>query len=695
MNSIKKAISLLAVFSITLSTICPYAVASSASSRLIVEAPVSLPDAKAGVEYNYQFQAEGGLPPLNWRVVQGELPQGLNLTPSGKLQGLLPSLQPKPYQFVVEVTDSSTTPQQFSQEFSLTVRPAPLRIVTSPKPTEPSLRITMTATPTPAAAPGATSNPGASAVVGSSVATSTTMQTIQPAATPPSCPSPKQRVGGRLRPASLDEVFALILRDQTLTNDPQIRAELCNAGFRDMCPPNTPQNRGGEKAATIRLLQSLLSPSTPTQLFSQAQSTSIQQQSRLISEEKLRKLIDLLTNYTSNIVVRAENKAGKLVATATTNTDGEYSFCLPNNDADAAKDDDDFYVISSAADNFHSKKTIVVSGSDLHVSLPIEDRPVSLLTRAVVGYQQAGAASTAFEQNYFFDLFVSQSLPFRQKIDPDFGEPWRTWGAIRAISAPQSGNVTIGDLSTGFVTKVSELKAGDAARVFDYLGGIEYRLPWKWANNRALLPSFDRNTKQKFTISAIVSGGFVTPTNPKQDDPLTYKISDSYRARFKNEVATRDTSLFTGKELDGKDYVAFVPTDRDRFFRQYYAGIRMQTFFFNRHDIPLQRFPVQLDLQYGINEYVTGGRARGGVIRLDGYFPLPYDSLNFINLFGTAIFRPVRSQIVQTTILEKVDGKLFDAKTALLPVSQFNRDYYRVGVGIDFVSFVGKLVKSK
>ena len=80
---------------------------------------------------------------------------------------------------------------------------------------------------------------------------------------------------------------------------------------------------------------------------------------------------------------------------------------------------------------------------------------------------------------------------------------------------------------------------------------------------------------------------------------------------------------------------------------------------------------------------------------MDGYFPLPYDSLNFINLFGTAIFRPVRSQIVQTTILEKVDGKLFDAKTALLPVSQFNRDYYRVGVGIDFVSFVGKLVKSK
>ncbi|MDQ3011786.1 MAG: hypothetical protein M3X11_13890 [Acidobacteriota bacterium] len=422
-------------------------------------------------------------------------------------------------------------------------------------------------------------------------------------------------------------------------------------------------------------------------MFDAANVQELKRQSSVVSDERLEKLLDLLTNYNSNIVVRAENKGGQLVATATTDRDGKYGFCLPKNTAD------DYYVISAGADNFYTKKTIVVSNDDQHVSLTIEDRPVSLLARAVVGYQQAGAASTEFEQNYFFDLFVSQTLPFRQKIDPDFGEPWRAWGAIRAISAPQSGNVTIGDLSSGFVTQVSALKANEAARVFDYLGGVEYRLPGKWFNNRALLPSFDRNTKQKFSLSLIASGGFITPTNPKQSDPETYTISDEFRAKFKREA--KPGTQFTGTELDGKKYVAFAQTDRDRFFRQYYAGFRVQTFFFNRHDIPLQRFPVQLDLQYGINEYVTGGRARGGVVRLDGYFPLPYDSLNFINLFGTAIFRPVRSQIEKTVVLEKTTGKLFDAQTAILPVSQFNRDYYRVGVGIDFVSFAGKLLKNK
>ena len=65
----------------------------------------------------------------------------------------------------------------------------------------------------------------------------------------------------------------------------------------------------------------------------------------------------------------------------------------------------------------------------------------------------------------------------------------------------------------------------------------------------------------------------------------------------------------------------------------------------------------------------------------------------FINLFGTAIVRPVRSTIVTPLILEPADdAKKFDPKTVVLPVSQFNRDYYRVGVGIDFLSFIRKLL---
>ena len=103
-----------------------------------------------------------------------------------------------------------------------------------------------------------------------------------------------------------------------------------------------------------------------------------------------------------------------------------------------------------------------------------------------------------------------------------------------------------------------------------------------------------------------------------------------------------------------------------------------------------------LDIMYGQNEFVTGGRLRGGVFRLDGYFPLPFEQLKFINLFATALLRPGRSNINTPLILEPVDT----AKTpvtvpgpdvAIVPFPQINRDYYRVGAGIDFMSFVQAL----
>ncbi|MBS1790200.1 MAG: hypothetical protein JST85_20920 [Acidobacteria bacterium] len=689
MTSIKKTAAFSVILSLIFSTFFPTAQAFASANYVGIATPLELPAAKAGQVYSYQFEAEGGLPPLTWKILRGDVPQELTLTSSGKLHGTLTQSQPKIYLFMVEVKDSSASPQTFSEEFSLNILPAPLRIISGQKAPASGLHISVTPkplSPTTSSIQMNVASENTNPVLPASIAK--IAGNTQPDDPPNS--ATKRKVSGRLRPSSLDEVFGQVISNPQLTNAPLVQTKLCEIGFgqfRSACANQNTRNA----EATIELLELLLDPPKAGTLITANLSTALLQQSHSISHKKLRKLIDLLSNVRDHDVeVRVENSKGKLINTTTCGVDGTFEFDLADNDPENTKDDDDYYVLSTEADNYFTKRTIVVSGKDLEISLPIEDHPSSLLARAVVGYQQAGAASTSFEQNYFFDLFISQSLPFRQKVDPHFGEAWRTWGAIRAISAPQSGNVTIGDLSTNFVAKVKELKANEAARVFDYLGGIEFRLPF--SKNLSRLPSFDGQTKQKFTLSLIADGGFVTPTNPNDAQQKSYKISDEFRTRFKAEA--KGSELLTGNELDGKDYVAFVPTDRDRFFRQYYAGIRMQTFFFNRHDVPLQRFPVQLDLQYGINEYVTGGRARGGVFRLDGYFPLPYDKLNFINLFGTAIFRPVRSKIEKTIILEEVDGKFFDGKTATLPVSQFNRDYYRVGVGIDFVSFIGKLLAS-
>jgi len=292
--------------------------------------------------------------------------------------------------------------------------------------------------------------------------------------------------------------------------------------------------------------------------------------------------------------------------------------------------------------------------------------------------QQAGAASAERNFNVFFDLFISKTLPWRQTIHPDFGESWRVWAATRFLSAPQSGEATIGTSVNGFATTVTGLKVKDAVRVFDFLGGIEARL----FGNSALLPSFDRQTKQKFSLSFIASLGFTTPDDQRLNIFKFNVPNDPSNLPAEIKVAIKD-----------KNFVAFVPFDRDRFFRQYYAGLRMQTFFFNQHNIPLQRFPAQFDFTVGQNEYVTGGLLRGPIFRVDSYFPLPYDGLKFINLYGTAFLRPAHVKTGTPLLLQPVDGNpqtnfVPDKNTGLVPVRQFDRDYYKIGVGIDFLSLL-------
>jgi Mor family transcriptional regulator len=446
-----------------------------------------------------------------------------------------------------------------------------------------------------------------------------------------------------------------------------VNTALLNSRVKDDCTIDDSHAAGDQRKAILDQLRDaarLLALEPNLKAIAGAADTNI-------SKELIEKQVLLLSQYLGGVRVRLQQ--GDKVWSTMADKDGNYVFEKVTGDTtgDASKS----YVVSTEGDDYHTKREFQVAEKNVRVNLEIEDRPVSLLTRAVVGYQQAGAASAKSEQNYFFDLFISKTIPIKQSINPDFGERWRTWGAIRAISIPQSGDATITDTVNNFVANVGGLKTKDAARVFDLLAGIEYRV----TGNTALLPSFDRQTKQKFTFSLIAGFGFVTPTDP-QEEIKVFKV-------FKDAP---------GLPIEAKDkeFVAFIPADRDRFFRQYYAGVRLQTFFFNTHNIPMQRFPAQLDLTFGKNEYVTGGKLDDPVFRIDGYFPLPYENLKFINLFGTAVIRPVRATTGTPLVLQPADASVKPpaANIALIPNAQFNRDYYRIGVGMDFISFVQKLM---
>jgi phosphodiesterase/alkaline phosphatase D-like protein len=82
----------------------------------------ALPDANLGSAYSQTLQADGGVPPYNWRLASGALPSGLALSPSGIISGT-PTAQGT-FSFTVEVDDSASSTT--TRPLSIVVNSAPL-----------------------------------------------------------------------------------------------------------------------------------------------------------------------------------------------------------------------------------------------------------------------------------------------------------------------------------------------------------------------------------------------------------------------------------------------------------------------------------------------------------------------------------------------------------------------------------------
>ncbi len=98
-----------------------------------------------------------------------------------------------------------------------------------------------------------------------------------------------------------------------------------------------------------------------------------------------------------------------------------------------------------------------------------------------------------------------------------------------------------------------------------------------------------------------------------------------------------------GEPPPDKTYVGFVPLERDRFFRQYYAGIRLKSHYCDNDDCTQFKnsFPSIVDLGIGQNEAVTGGTfkqkgKRAWVVRIDAFYNLPFKPANFLYLYASS-----------------------------------------------------------
>src|SRR5712691_1202275 len=121
--------------------------------------------------------------------------------------------------------------------------------------------------------------------------------------------------------------------------------------------------------------------------------------------------------------------------------------------------------------------------------------------RAIIGYQQTGASSSDFVQNWFLDFYISRPLAFQRKTEGDHVK-WRWWGNVRVASFPQPGNQSLADLASDLPKQIGTLKLNQLAQGAEFLSGLEFK-PWKSFPFRG----FSENTRQVFSLGFIAGFG--------------------------------------------------------------------------------------------------------------------------------------------------------------------------------------------
>jgi hypothetical protein len=319
------------------------------------------------------------------------------------------------------------------------------------------------------------------------------------------------------------------------------------------------------------------------------------------------------------------------------------------------------------------------SGSSAVQKIQVRKPPLLLgeEMRAIVGYQQTGASSSVFTQDWFLDFYISRPLALLRKAEGGHVK-WRWWGNVRVASFPQPGNQTVGEVASGLAAQVGALKLNQLAQGAEFLSGVEFQ-PFKSFPFRG----FSENTRQIFSLGFIAGAGatgfFTAPSNNVQvfAVPTAGPQVSTFRGQFK-DVTTAN--------------IAFISPDLERFPKQYLAGIRLSTHYLDPTGKPLVSSPAMLAFTVGQNQVITGNQLRGVVGRIEAFYPLPFGNrgqtaagaFSSIYLFGTAQMRFGRSAVAPT------GGSASDASVTLIPLAN-TRDEYRIGFGVDLVGLISSL----
>lgn len=347
-------------------------------------------------------------------------------------------------------------------------------------------------------------------------------------------------------------------------------------------------------------------------------------------------------------------------------------------------------------------------------------------TRAVVGFDVSGASSADPASKFFGEFFVNAPLGSPFSVLPMFKPGCETCylrdrdpleSKLWVWLNPRIGTIAQPALLSSFTTPAAFLKPAVSAKPekiiqsLEFLGGLEYVL---------MKPRYSfgfgggDGTTARLGLSAIAGAGAITALSQSQAQSAVFDVTPQLRSLF--SIPSSQT------------HIVFEPKERDRFFRQYYVGLRLRTYFFRpqlkaakvvqkdsegnpltddsgeplklrepdygKPEILDNRFPGIFDVAFGQNEYVTGGKLGGGVLKIEGFYPFPFAPA--FHIFASVDLalkgKAITSNPVLLTPTTNPPG-ITDPSVFVQPADQPNRDRYRIGVGIDILELIRSRMK--
>lgn len=347
----------------------------------------------------------------------------------------------------------------------------------------------------------------------------------------------------------------------------------------------------------------------------------------------------------------------------------------------------------------------------------------SLYTLGMAGLDVTSTSTSGPEQQAFveYDLTAPVRFGWLKKAPAPIESSWWVWFDPRIASVPTPKTATLSSLASASsgLTATGVQRLGDITQTLEFRGGLEYAF---------LKPShgilFGHKPVADISMSFIAGFGVVTPFNSaagSQEFDLGqpsssgsgYNVtnvlgqlsgSPQLQGEYSQLYSALNTKCSTSPTTCPLEHVAFVLPNRSRFYRSYFGGFRLKTFFFKDSNgnkvctqvdscAPADIFPGTFDFTVGQDETVTGGKLRGIVGTISVNYPIT--RWPWLRVFGAAYLRFAGNQNSQALALPATQSfvSIEDPSVVLQQIQPRDKDYFRLGFGIDLVQLVKAMAK--